>query len=352
MKTAIVTGISGMDGSYMVDFLLEHSDCKVVGIVRHLSNENWDNFRHNIGNPRFSTEEADITDAISISAIVEKYKPDYFINFAGASFVGNSWSQPVIHMNTNAMAVLYILEAIKKFSPQTRFYQANSSEMFGDVKYSPQDQKHPFSPRSVYAVSKIAAHYLCKVFRESYGIYAVSGTLFNHEAERRSEIFVTRKITKGVARIKKAMEKGKPFEPISLGNLDATRDWSHSKDFIEAVWLMLNQDEPKDYLLSSNETHSVREFIEKAFKHAGISEAVWQDSGVNEKYTLPDYLAEITELKSFDLVKVSPEFFRQNEVETLWGDSTQSRNELNWTPKYSFDDLVKCMVEHDIQELT
>jgi GDPmannose 4,6-dehydratase len=348
-KTVIVTGISGMDGSNMVDFLLANTDVNVIGIVRHLSNENWKNFRHNIGHERFEVVEADITDAISISYVVEKYKPEYFINFAGASFVGNSWSQPVVHMNTNAMAVLYILEAIKKYSPKTRFYQANSSEMFGDVKYSPQDEKHPFSPRSVYAVSKVAAHYLCKVYRESYGIFAISGTLFNHEGRRRNEIFVTRKITKGVARIVKAIKQGKPFDPIYLGNLDAKRDWSDSDDFVEAVWLMLNQDEARDYLLSSGETHSVREFVEKAFAAAGLTEATWSGEGINECYSLNEYLTDIGELKSFNLVKVAKEFFRPNEVELLHGDSTKARKELNWQPKISFDELVARMVEWDIQ---
>lgn len=348
-KTAIISGVSGMDGANMVDFLLRETDIKIVGLVRHLSNENWKNFKHNIGNPRFEVVETDITDAISISSVVEKYKPDYFVNFAGASFVGNSWSQPVVHMNTNAMAVLYILEAIKKFSPQTRFYQANSSEMFGDVKYSPQDENHPFSPRSVYAVSKVAAHYLCKVYRESYGIYAVSGTLFNHEGIRRNEVFVTRKITKGVARIVKAIRSGEKFEPIYLGNLDAKRDWSDSEDFVEAVWLMLNQNEAKDYLLSSNETHTVREFVEKAFAAAGMGHGIWVGSGVEERYTLPEYLAEIGDIKSFDLVKVSSEFFRPCEVQLLWGDSNRARQELNWKPKISFEQLVERMVMNDLK---
>ena len=348
-KQVIVTGISGMDGANMVDYLLQNTDCEVIGVIRHLSNENWNNFRHNIGHERFEVVEADITDAISISSVVEKYKPDYFINFAGASFVGNSWSQPVIHMNTNTMAVLYILEAIKKYSPDTRFYQANSSEMFGDVKYSPQDEKHPFSPRSVYGVSKVAAHFLCKVYRESYGIYAISGTLFNHEGTRRNEVFVTRKITKGVARILKAIQNKEKFEPIYLGNLDATRDWSDSEDFVTAVWLMLNQSEAKDYLLSSNETHTVREFVEKAFTAAGITEVLWVGKGIDERFVFPEYLADIGTLKSFDLVKVSPEFFRQNEVETLHGDSSKAREELNWQPKSSFDDLVRKMVENDIK---
>lgn len=332
----------------MVDFLLKNTDCQVVGIVRHLSNENWNNFRHNLDNPRFETEEADITDALNMDSLVAKYKPDYFINFAGASFVGNSWSQPVVHLNTNTLAVLYILEAIKKHSPQTRFYQANSSEMFGDVKYSPQDENHPFSPRSVYGVSKVAAHYLCKVYRESYGIFAVSGTLFNHEGVRRNQIFVTRKITKGVARINSDICAEKPFEPIKLGNLSATRDWSDSEDFVEAVWLMLNKDKPRDYLLSSNETHTIREFVEKAFLAAGI-EGAWIGSGLDEKFVVPNWIVDISGVKSHVLVEVDPQFFRPCEVETLWGDSTKTREELNWQPKVSFDQLVKKMVDWDVK---
>lgn len=346
-KTVIVTGISGMDGSNMVDYLLQNTDCNVVGIIRHLSNENWNNFRHNIGNPRFKTEEADITDALNIDSLISKYKPNYFINFAGASFVGNSWSQPIIHMNTNAMAVLYILEAIKKHSPLTRFYQANSSEMFGDVKYSPQDENHPFSPRSVYGVSKVAAHYLCKVYRESYNIFAVSGTLFNHEGTRRNEVFVTRKITKGVARINSSICAEKPFEPIKLGNLSATRDWSDSEDFIEAVWLMLNKEEPKDYLLSSNETHTIREFVEKAFLAAGI-EGSWIGEGLDEKFIVPNWVNDISGIKSNILVEVDPTFFRPCEVQNLFGNSDTARKELNWNPKVSFDQLVKKMVDWDM----
>lgn len=347
-KIVIVSGISGMDGANMVDFLLKNTDCQVVGIVRHLSNENWDNFRHNLDNPRFKTEEADITDALNMDSLVAKYKPDYFVNFAGASFVGNSWSQPVVHLNTNTLAVLYILEAIKKHSSHTRFYQANSSEMFGDVKYSPQDENHPFSPRSVYGVSKVAAHYLCKVYRESYGIFAVSGTLFNHEGVRRNEIFVTRKITKGVARINSNIRAEKPFEPIKLGNLSATRDWSDSEDFVEAVWLMLNKDIPRDYLLSSNETHTIREFVEKAFLAAGI-EGAWVGDGLDEKFIVPNWIIDISGVKSHVLVEVDPQFFRPCEVETLWGDSTKTREELNWQPKVSFDQLVKKMVDWDVK---
>jgi GDPmannose 4,6-dehydratase len=245
------------------------------------------------------------------------------------------------------MGVLFCLEAIRNYSPETRFYNAGSSEQFGDVIYSPQDINHPFRPRSPYGAAKCAAHHLVKVYRDSYNIYAVQGILFNHEGVRRGEEFVTRKITKGVARINSSICDEKPFEPIKLGNLSATRDWSDSEDFVEAVWLMLNKEEPKDYLLSSNETHTIREFVEKAFLAAGI-EGAWIGEGLNEKFIVPNWVHDISGVKSSVLVEIDPVFFRPCEVQSLFGNSDTARKELSWNPKVSFDQLVKKMVDWDI----
>jgi GDPmannose 4,6-dehydratase len=244
------------------------------------------------------------------------------------------------------MAVLYQLEAIRKFAPTCRYYQAGYSEEFGNVEYCPQDEKHPLKPRSPYGASKAAARMLVKVYRYSYNLYAIQGWLFNHEGVRRGEEFVTRKITTNVARIKKSIESGVKFEPVELGNLDSKRDWSDAEDFVEGVWLMLNQNEPKEYILSSNETHSIREFVEKAFHSAGIN-GNWSFAGTIGNYAAPEievFRKDTGEI----LVRINPKFYRPAEVDILLGDSTLARKELNWIPKTSFEQLVKKMVENDI----
>ena len=339
MKKIIITGATGQDGSLMADFLLTSADCFVYASHRRLSVENHDNIQHLKSHPRFQTIELDITDPENINQVIREIKPDYFINFAANSFVGNSWKMPINHMQTNCMGVLYCLEAIRNFSPNTRFYNAGSSEQFGDVIYSPQDINHPFRPRSPYGAAKCAAHHLVKVYRDSYNIYAVQGILFNHEGVRRGEEFVTRKITKNVARIYNSKAEGKPFLPMELGNLDAKRDWSDAEDFVHGVWLMLNQEKPKDYVLSANETHSVREFIELAFKAAFI-DGEWVGNGLDEVF--------IDSKTKQKLVVINPAFYRPAEVELLWGDSTLARTELGWKPKTSFKQLVEKMVAADL----
>ena len=339
MKKIIITGATGQDGSLMADFLLTSADCFVYASHRRLSVENHDNIQHLKSHPRFQTIELDITDPENINQVIREIKPDYFINFAANSFVGNSWKMPINHMQTNCMGVLYCLEAIRNFSPNTRFYNAGSSEQFGDVIYSPQDINHPFRPRSPYGAAKCAAHHLVKVYRDSYNIYAVQGILFNHEGVRRGEEFVTRKITKNVARIYNSKRDGKVFLPMELGNLDAKRDWSDAEDFVHGVWLMLNQEKPKDYVLSANETHSVREFIELAFKAAFI-DGEWIGNGLDEVF-----IDKETKQK---LVIINPAFYRPAEVELLWGDSTLARTELGWKPKTSFKQLVEKMVAADL----
>ena len=346
----IVTGVTGQDGSHMVDYLLENTDYHIVGATRRLSVPNHLNIEH-IDSERFETVYFDLTDNESIQNAVEKYQPKYFINFAAQSFVAASWEIPVSTWNANATGVLHILEAIRKFSPETRFYNAGTSEEFGDVLYSPQNEEHPLRPRSPYGAAKAGARHLVKVYRDSYDIYAVQGWLFNHEGTRRGEEFVTRKISKGVAKIQEALRWLKPIQPISLGNLDAKRDWSDAEDFMDAVWRMLHQDEYRndwknngsirDYVVASGETHKIRDFVEQAFVAADL-EGSWvndTDDPINE--TFRDEDGEI-------LLKIDPKFFRPAEVELLLGSPEKIKNDLGWKPKSTFQSLVKKMVDRDI----
>lgn len=350
MKKIIITGVTGQDGSFMADFLLKNTNHTIIGGVRRLSVQNYKNIDHLKNNPRFKLIDLDITDACNTEEVIRKEAPDYFINFAANSFVGTSWSMPINQLQTNCMAVLYQLEAIRKFAPHCRYYNAGSSEEFGDVAYSPQDEAHPLRPRSPYGAAKASARHLVKVYRDSYNLYALQGWLFNHEGARRGEEFVTRKITKAVAKIKYAIENNLEFNPLELGNLDAKRDWSDSEDFVEGVWLMLNQEAPNEYVLSSNETHSIREFVELAFSEIGIL-GYWSGDGLNEKYIIPNDILEESNLKSSVLVSINSKFYRPAEIDLLWGDSTKARAELNWTPKTSFQNLVSKMVSNDLDEL-
>ena len=344
-KCIIVTGVTGQDGSYMADFLLENTDYIIFGGVRRLSVYNHTNISH-INSEKFKLINFDLTDSHAINRIIEKLSPEYFINFAAQSFVGSSWDFPQQTWETNTTSVIHILEAIRLYSPNCRFYQAGSSEEFGDVIYSPQDLKHPLRPRSPYGASKAAARQIVKVWRDSYDIFAIQGFLFNHESERRGEEFVTRKITKNVARIAKSLQIGDTdFEPLELGNLDAKRDWSHAEDFVEAVWLMLNKETPKDYLLASGETHSVREFVELAFDNAGI-QGYWSGEGINEVYKFKGEVpVDIT------LIKINPKFYRPAEVELLLGDPSEAQNDLSWKKKIDFEALVCRMCERDFKEI-
>ena len=337
-KSIIVTGVTGQDGSHMVDYLLANTDYEIFGCVRRLSVYNHKNISH-INNERFHLINFDLIDSHSISRIIEKIKPDYFINLAAQSFVGSSWDFAHQTWETNSTSTLHILEAIRLYHPTCRFYQAGSSEEFGDVSYVPQDEKHPLRPRSPYGASKAASRQLVKVWRESYNLYAIQGWLFNHEGTRRGEEFVTRKITKAVSRIKKALNNDQQFDPLQLGNIDAQRDWSDAEDFVGGIWLMLNQQEPKEYVLSSNETHTIREFVDLAFEAAGI-QGYWVESGLNEMF-----LQKETEKV---LMTINEKFYRPAEVELLLGDSTKARQELGWTPKTSFKNLIDKMIKNDI----
>lgn len=354
-RKILVTGTLGQDGANMCEYLLRDKRNKVFGMIRRSSNPNFKNCHSFLNDKNFQLVYGDLTDEISLQRLVKEIQPDYFINFAANSFVGISWEMPLHVFDVNAQGVIRCLEAIRQYKPDCRFYSAGSSEQFGDVDYSPQDLKHPMKPRSPYGASKCSAHHIVKVYRESYGIYAVHGILFNHEGTRRGEEFVTRKITKGVAKIDNELhgdgwryrDKNKPAEitTIELGNLDAKRDWSDSEDFVDGVWLMLNQDKPKDYVLASGETHSIREFVERAFQCAGIN-GQWRGEGLEEEFVAS------SGPHKYILVKINPKFYRPAEVELLWGDPSLAEKEMGWKRKNSFDMLVKKMVEFDLNEKT
>lgn len=349
-KKIIITGSTGQLGSFMIDYLLKNTEHNVIAAIRRTSQIIDAHIRKHEKNERFRIVHFDLIDVHSIDALIKNEQPDYFINFGAQTFVHDSWSNPISHFKTNAISMIHILEAVRNFCKKCRVYSSGSSEQFGDVICSPQDINHPFRPRSPYGASKAACHNIVKVWRESYGLYVVQGILFNNESCRRQEYFVTRKITKGVARIYHAIKNGKSFEPIELGNLDAKRDWSDSEDFVDGVWKMLNQKTPKDYVLSSNETHSIREFIEIAFNEAGI-DGVWHGSNINEEYSVSTKYAIANDPISSILVKINEKFYRPAEVDLLMGDSTPARKELGWSPNVDFKTLVKKMVAHDISIL-
>lgn len=342
MNKVIVTGITGQDGSYMVDFLLKNTEDLIIGAVRRLSVKNHKNIQHLLNHPRFKLIDLDITDQANTDEVIRAWEPNYFINFAANSFVGNSWTMPTNHINTNFMSVLYQLEAIRKYAPECRYYNAGSSEEFGDVLTVPQGEDHPLRPRSPYGVSKCAARHMVKVYRESYNLFAVQGWLFNHESERRGEEFVTQKICKNVIRIRRSLDQdSENIIPLELGNLSAKRDWSHAEDMVEGVWLMLNSDKPKEYVLASGETHTVREFVEMAFDLVGI-EGKWQGEGLETEFIDPK--------TNVVLVKINKEFYRPAEVELLLGNPYKAIKELGWKKRVDFPTLVRRMVENAAKE--
>lgn len=349
-KKVLITGSNAQDGSYMIDYLLENTDNTIIAAIRRTSQPitgHIEKYRHH---PRVKFVLLDLSDGHSVEKAVEEEKPDYFINFGASAFVPDSWNSPALTIQVNTIGVINVLEAIKKHSPNCRFYNACSSEIFGEVLEVPQTINTRPNPRSVYGVSKNAAREIVAVYRESYGMYAVSGILFNHESPRRQAHYVTRKITQNVARISKSLDKKEwSFDPLELGNLDALRDWSDAADFVVGVWKMLNQDKPKDYILSSGEMHSVREFVERAFAAARIH-GRWYNpthNHLDEEYILADKNGLATK-KKVTLVKINPEFYRLAEVNQLLGDSTEARQELNWQPKTTFDGLVAKMMENDL----
>ena len=342
MKKVIVTGITGQDGSHMVDYLLKNTDHEIYGTARRLSVKNHENILHLENEPRFQLINMDLNDAHSIRDVVIDIQPDYFINFAAQSFVAGSWDYPIQTWHTDADAVLHILESIRRFAPECRFYNAGSSEEFGDVVCSPQNEDHPLRPQSPYGAAKCAARHIVRVYKESYNLYAVQGWLFNHEGSRRGLDFVTRKITHTVASIKLAIENGKKIPVLKLGNLEARRDWSDAEDFMEGVWLMLNQKSPKNYVLGSGEMHTVREFLNETLKCANIK---FNNEGFadSEKYYTLD-----REL----IFEVDPKLYRPAEVHELCGDSSLAEKEINWIRKTNFYELVKKMYQSDYMKLS
>lgn len=337
MKKVIVTGVTGQDGSHMVDFLLKETSYKIYGSIRRLSVNNHENILHLEDEPRFQLIDLDLNDPHSIRDVVIDIQPDYFINFAAQSFVAGSWKYPIQTWDTDSNAVLHILESVRRFSPKCRFYNAGSSEEFGDVITTPQNEFHPLKPQSPYGAAKCAARHLVRVYRESYGLFAIQGWLFNHEGTRRGLDFVTRKISDGVANIKYNLENNKKFKPLSLGNLEALRDWSDAEDFMSGVWLMLNQPFPKEYVLASGEMHSVREFLELCFDFAQIK-FIKKGQGVDEKYFTEDGQV---------ISEINPKYFRPAEVNKLCGDPTFAERDLNWVRKTDFKGLVQKMYNCD-----
>src|SRR4029450_394573 len=313
MRRALITGITGQDGSYLAELLLSKGYA-VHGMVRRSSNENFERIDHL--RERVQLHRGALLDQYSLASLLRELKPDEVYNLAAQSFVPTSWSQPVLTGEFTALGVTKMLEAIRHTLPETRFYQASSSEMFGKVREIPQTEETPFYPRSPYGVSKVFGHYITVNYRESYDLFAVSGILFNHESPRRGIEFVTRKVTDGVARITLGLA-----DTLALGNLDACRDWGFAGDYVRAMWLMLQQDAPDDYVVATGEAHSVKELVEIAFAHAGLD---W------EKH-----------------VKTDPKFLRPAEVDHLIGNPAKAKEKLGWSPDVSFPQLVKMMVDAD-----
>lgn len=331
MKNALITGIAGQDGSYLAELLLEKG-YNVYGIMRRKAVVDYGNVEHIKDKIHFIY--ADMTDVVSLINAMKISQADEVYNLAAQSFVATSWEQPLATAQIDALGVTNMLEAIRIVKPSCRFYQASTSEMFGLVQEIPQRETTPFYPRSPYGVAKLYGHWITKNYRESYGLYACSGILFNHESERRGKEFVTRKITDAVVRIKLGVQ-----EYMELGNMDSKRDWGHSKDYVNAMWLMLQQDEADDYVIATNETRTVREFVEAAFSKVGIT-VEWTGSGVDEVGKDKDTGKVI--------VKINKNFFRPAEVDILLGNPEKAEKALGWKRDISFDELVERMVKNDM----
>ena len=342
MKRALITGITGQDGAYLAEFLL-NKNYQVYGIKRRASSFNTARVDHLYQDPheenvRFFMHYGDLTDAANLIRIIQEVQPDEIYNLAAQSHVKVSFETPEYTANSDALGTLRLLEAIRILNriEKTRFYQASTSELYGLVKETPQTESTPFYPRSPYGVAKLYAYWITVNYREAYGMYACNGILFNHESPIRGETFVSRKITRAMARIRKGLQK-----KLYIGNLDARRDWGHARDYVEMQWLMLQQDQPDDYVIATGEQHSVREFIELAAKAAGIS-IRWEGQGLDEK--------GIDANSGDELVCIDPRYFRPTEVDTLLGDSSKAREQLGWEPQTSFRELVKEMMTMDLLE--
>ena len=335
-KRALITGVTGQDGSYLSEFLLEKG-YDVHGLVRRSSTEKKERIDHLMSHPRFHTHYGDMTDSMSIIKLLQKVRPDEIYNLAAQSHVAVSFDVPEYTANADALGTLRILEAVRMLGMETscRIYQASTSELFGKVEEVPQNENTPLHPFSPYAVAKLYGYWIIKEYREAYNMFACNGILFNHESERRGETFVTRKITLAAARIAAGLQ-----DKLFLGNLDSLRDWGYAKDYVECMWLMLQKDTPEDFVIATGEQHSVREFTTLAFHFAGI-ELTWEGQGVEEK--------GIDKSTGRILVEVSPDFYRPTDVVNLLGDPTKAKQKLGWNPvKTSYHDLVRIMEEHDM----
>lgn len=342
MKKALITGITGQDGSYLTELLLEKG-YEVHGIIRRASSFNTKRIDHlfedpEVGNKKLFLHHGDVTDSSNLNRLIEKIRPEEIYNLAAQSHVQVSFEVPEYTVETVGIGTLRLLDAIKESGVVTKFYQASTSELFGGIPgTAPQNEKTPFYPRSPYSAAKLYAYWITVNYREGYNLFACNGILFNHESPRRGETFVTRKITRAVSNIVAGKQ-----EKLSLGNLDAKRDWGFAGDYVEAMWLMLQQEKPQDYVIATGETHTVREFVELSFKELGIA-IVWQGTGVDEK----GYDNSTGKL----LVDVNPRYFRPTEVELLWGEPTKAERELGWKRKVDFRGLVRMMVEADLKEI-
>jgi GDP-mannose 4,6-dehydratase len=332
MKRALITGITGQDGSYLAELLLEKG-YQVYGIMRRKSVVDYGNVDHIKDKIQFIY--ADMTDLASLINAMKIAQADEVYNLAAQSFVATSWEQPFATTDIDAVGVMNLLEAVRLVKPEAHFYQAATSEMFGKVQEMPQTEMTPFYPRSPYGVAKLYGYWITKNYRESFGMFSCSGILFNHESERRGKEFVTRKITYAVACIKNGLQ-----ECIELGNLDSRRDWGHAKDYVHAMWMILQNQKAEDYVIASNETRSVREFVEAAFQYAGM-DIVWEGHGVHE------IGRDKTDGKI--RVRINPQFFRPAEVDVLWGNPAKAEKELGWKRLISFEKLVECMVKNDLE---
>ena len=339
MKKALITGITGQDGSYLAEFLL-NKGYEVHGIKRRTSLINTDRINHlyqdrHEKNRNFFLHHGDLTDSSCLIRIIQQVQPDEIYNLAAQSHVAVSFEQPEYTANSDALGALRILEAIRilKLEKKTKYYQASTSELYGIAQETPQTEKTPFYPRSPYGVAKLYAYWITVNYREAYGIYACNGILFNHESPLRGETFVTRKITRALARIKLGTQNN-----LYLGNLDAKRDWGHAKDFVEAQWLMLQQQQPEDFVIATGTQHSVRDFVNETAKNLDM-DIIWK--GKN--------LEEVGSYNGKNIIKVDPRYFRPTEVETLLGDASKAKKKLNWSPKISFNQLVKEMIEEDLK---
>jgi GDPmannose 4,6-dehydratase len=340
-KKALITGVTGQDGAYLAELLL-NKGYEVHGIKRRSSSFNTDRIDHLYQDPhetgrRFILHYGDLTDSTNLIRVVQQVQPDEIYNLAAQSHVAVSFESPEYTANADAIGTLRLLEAIRILGLEktTRFYQASTSELFGKVQETPQTETTPFYPRSPYAVAKLYSYWITVNYREAYGIYACNGILFNHESPVRGETFVTRKITRALARISLGLQ-----DRLYLGNMDAKRDWGHAKDYVEMQWLMLQQDEPEDFVIASGEQYSVRQFVERAAAMLDMH-IEWQGSGIDEK--------GIDTATGKEIVAVDPRYFRPTEVETLLGDPSKAKEKLGWTPKISFDELVREMVEQDLE---